>query len=88
MFAYRVRSMRLPFNQRPRDEIVATATDLTQRFGLNARDEAMRLMIAETPATTLAGLMFKAKYAAAHCEGAYDAEVMTSIVDDLLAIEG
>lgn len=35
--------MLLPFNQPLRDEIVATATDLIQRFGLNARDEAVRL---------------------------------------------
>ena len=49
---------------------------------------SVRNTIAETPATTLAGLKFKVKYAAAHCEGAYDAEVVTSIVDDLLAKEG
>ena len=35
--------MRLPFNEPPRDEIVTTATDLIQRFGLEARDEALHL---------------------------------------------
>ena len=35
--------MRFPFNEPPRDEIVATATDLIQRFGLEARDEALHL---------------------------------------------
>jgi chromosome segregation ATPase len=40
-------------------------------------------------ATTLAGLIFKAKYAAAHyTPGDYDSDVMISIVDDLLAMSG
>jgi hypothetical protein len=39
-----------------------------------------------TPAKTLAGLIFKARYAAAHYEGDYDDDVMSSIVDDLLAM--
>jgi hypothetical protein len=49
---------------------------------------SLRDRIAEIPATTLAGLIFKARYAASHYEGEYDADVMTSIVDDLLALNG
>ena len=37
-------------------------------------------------ATTLAGLIFKARYAAAHFPGDPDEDVMRSIVDDLLAL--
>jgi hypothetical protein len=44
-------------------------------------------VIAETPATTLAGLIFKARYAAEHYGDSYDQEVMISIVDDLLEME-
>ena len=40
------------------------------------------------PATTLAGLVFKAKYAAAHFGGAPDEIVVESILDDLLALGG
>ncbi len=39
-------------------------------------------------ARTLAGLVFKAKYAAAHYASEYDLDVMVSIVDDLLAMAG
>ena len=46
----------------------------------------MRDALAETPATTLAGLIFKARYAATHYRGEYDQDVMVSIVDDLLAM--
>ena len=42
--------------------------------------------MAETPAKTLAGLIFKARYAATHYRSEYDEEVMVSIVDDLLAM--
>jgi hypothetical protein len=42
-----------------------------------------------TKATTLAGLIFKARYARAHYSpGDYDLEVMISIVDDLLDMAG
>ena len=39
----------------------------------------------DTPAKTLAGLIFKARYAARE-DNAYDEDVMESIVEDLLAI--
>jgi hypothetical protein len=42
--------------------------------------------LVDTPAKTLAGLIFKARYAATHYEGDWDQEVMDSIVDDLLAM--
>ena len=48
----------------------------------------MRDALAETPAKTLAGLIFKARYAAAHYRAEYDSDVMVSIVDDLLAMAG
>jgi hypothetical protein len=41
--------------------------------------------LAETPARTLTGLIFKARYAA---ERDYDPIVMQSIIDDLLAMAG
>ena len=34
----------------------------------------------------LAGLIFKARYAATHYEDDYDTDVMISIVDDLIAM--
>ena len=43
----------------------------------------LQARVAETPARTLAGLIFKARYAAAND---HDPEVMISIVDDLLAM--
>ena len=46
----------------------------------------VRDTLAETPATTLAGLIFKARYAATHYEDDYDQAVTDSIVDDLLAM--
>jgi hypothetical protein len=39
----------------------------------------------DTPATTLAGLIFKARYAARE-DNEYDEDVMESIVEDLLAM--
>jgi hypothetical protein len=39
------------------------------------------------PATTLAGLIFKARYAAAHYSRDFEPEVMVSIVEDLLAMD-
>ena len=41
--------------------------------------------LVDTPATTLAGLIFKARYAATHYSDDYDEEVTVSI-DDLLAM--
>jgi hypothetical protein len=55
----------------------------------NAADDvrlAIRDEIVFTPARLLAGLVFKAKYAAEHFPGDPDEEVMKSIVDDLLAM--
>jgi hypothetical protein len=49
---------------------------------------AIRDRIVGIRATTLAGLIFKARYAAAHYEGEWDQEVLTSIADDLLAMDG
>ena len=46
----------------------------------------VRDALAETPATTIAGLIFKARYAAAHYRTEYDVDVMISIVDDLMAM--
>ena len=46
------------------------------------------VVLAATPATTLVGLIFKARYAATHYEDDYDTDVMISIVHDLLAMEG
>ena len=36
--------MRLPFFDPTREEVVAVATDLIRRFGLEAQDEALHLM--------------------------------------------
>jgi hypothetical protein len=47
----------------------------------------LRYKVIEIPATTLAGLIFKARYAADHYPGEYEPEVMVSIVDDLLALD-
>jgi hypothetical protein len=47
---------------------------------------ALRDRIVSTPATTLAGLIFKARYAADRYPSEYEPEVMISIVDDLLAL--
>ena len=43
-FTQRAPSMRLPFLDPPQDEIVAVATDLIMRFGLQAHDEALHLV--------------------------------------------
>jgi hypothetical protein len=43
----------------------------------------VRIDLVDTPAKTLAGLIFKARYAEAN---GYDEEVMASIVDDLMAM--
>jgi len=44
--------------------------------------ETPRAPTARAPAKTLAGLIFKARYAASHYPEEYDEEVMASIVDD------
>jgi hypothetical protein len=66
--------------------------------GLAAAEEAQRIAsiaameirdtIAGIQATTLVGLMIKARYSAEHDQCAYDEEIMNSIVDDLLAMSG
>jgi hypothetical protein len=55
---------------------------------LDADILALRDQIVATRATTLGGLKFKAKYAVDHYPGEPDQEVMDSIVDDILAMEG
>ena len=42
--------------------------------------------LVDTPAKTLAGLIYKARYAATHYRTEYVEDVMASIVDDLLAM--
>jgi hypothetical protein len=53
-----------------------------------AQEAILRLRdrLAETPARTLAGLIFKAEYAKAHFPTEYDEVVAASLVDDLLAM--
>jgi hypothetical protein len=41
----------------------------------------------DPPDKTLAGLIFKARYAATHYKDDYDEDVMVSIVDDLPVME-
>jgi hypothetical protein len=74
------------------DERLHVETGLT---AAEARDEeidadisALRDQIVATRATTLAGLKFKAKYALDHYPDEPDQDVMVSIVDDILAMEG
>ena len=45
-------------------------------------------MIVATRARTLAGLIFKAKFAATHFPGDPEEKVMVSIVEDLLTMAG
>jgi hypothetical protein len=66
--------------------------------GLTAAEEAqnaaadVRLSLSDVVvtirATTLAGLIFKARFAASHFPGDPDEDVMRSIVEDLLAMPG
>ena len=46
----------------------------------------VRADLVDTPAKTLAGLIYKARYAATHYRTEYVEDVMASIVDDLLAM--
>ena len=61
--------------------------DAAHEAGGAALAEVMALQdrVAETPARTLAGLIFKARFAA---ERAHDPVLMASIVDDLLGMAG
>jgi hypothetical protein len=64
-----------------------TETEEAQKIASIAAME-IRDRIAGIPATTLLGLMTKARYAATHDQCAYDEEIMNSIVSDLLAMSG
>jgi hypothetical protein len=66
---------------------VESGLDAAQAAQDAALEVVMKLetRLIETPAKTLAGLIFKAKYAS---DKDYDQDVMTSIVDDLLAMAG
>jgi len=69
---------------------------LKAEFGVTAAEEMQHAAhetisqvqadLVDTPAKTLAGLSFKARYAATHYSGEYNEEVMASIVDDLLTM--
>jgi hypothetical protein len=52
------------------------------------RVNAMSARLASIQATTPAGLIFKARFAAAHLPDEWDPDVMASIVEDLLAMGG
>jgi hypothetical protein len=71
--------------ERLKAECGVTAANEMELAALDATGRASRGLI-DTPAKTLAGLIFKARYAASHYEDNYDDDVMVSIVDDLLAI--
>jgi hypothetical protein len=74
------------------DERLHVETGLTaaeaRSEDIDADITALRDQIVATRATTLAGLKFKAKYAVDHYPGDPDQDVMDSIVDDILAMEG
>ncbi len=71
--------------ERLRDECgeaaASEAEDAAHDGVVSLRDEIVQIQ-----ATTVAGLVFKAKYAAAHYADEYDPDIMVSIVDDLLAL--
>jgi hypothetical protein len=71
--------------ERLKAECGVTAANDLELTALDATGRVARALI-DTPAKTLAGLIFKARYAATHYEDNYDEDVMISIVDDLLAI--
>ena len=71
--------------ERLKAECGVTAANALEEAAHDATGRAARALI-DTPAKTLAGLIFKARYAATHYSDEYDEEVMASIVDDLLAI--
>jgi hypothetical protein len=63
--------------------------ELAEAGMLEANDNVsdIRDQIAAQRATTIAGLKFKAKYAAEHYPGEPDTDVMASIIDDILEME-
>jgi hypothetical protein len=71
--------------ERLKAECGVTAANELEFAALDATGRASRGLI-DTPAKTLAGLIFKARYAATHTSDDYDEDVMISIVDDLLAM--
>jgi hypothetical protein len=73
--------------ERLKDECGLTAASEMQDAAHETISQLQADLI-DTPATTLAGLIFKARYAAAHYSDDYDEDVMISIVGDLLAMAG
>jgi hypothetical protein len=71
--------------ERLKGECGVTAAHEMEGAALDATGRAAQVLV-ETPAKTLAGLIFKARYAATHYSDDYDSDVMVSIVDDLLAM--
>jgi hypothetical protein len=71
--------------ERLKGECGVTAANELEEAAHEATGRAAQALV-DTPAKTLAGLIFKARYAAAHYKDEYDSDVMVSIVDDLLAM--
>ena len=71
--------------ERLKEECGVTAAHELEAAAHESTGRAAQALI-NTPAKTLAGLIFKARYAATHYEDDYDEDVMISIVDDLLAM--
>ena len=73
--------------ERLKAECGVTAANEMELAALDTTGRAARALV-DTPAKTLAGLIFKARYAATHYSDEWDEEVTASIVDDLLAMAG
>jgi hypothetical protein len=71
--------------ERLKGECGVTAANELEDAAHEATGRAAQALI-DTPAKTLAGLIFKARYAASHYSDEYDDDAMVSIVDDLLAM--
>jgi hypothetical protein len=71
--------------ERLKAECGVTAAHELEGAALDATGRAAQALV-NTPAKTLAGLIFKARHAASHYSDDYDEEVMVSIVDDLLTM--
>jgi hypothetical protein len=71
--------------KRLKGECGVTAANDLEAAALDATGRAAQALV-DTPAKTLAGLIFKARYAASHYSDDYDSDVMVSIVGDLLAM--
>ena len=70
-----------------KDECGLTAASEMQ-YAVHETVSQLQADLIDTPAKTLAGLIFKARYAATHYEDDYNEDVMISIVDDLMAMAG